>query len=225
MNYAQFHDMIKRFFTKSRNLLPNFETIRYYNLNNLDKLAGNLMTKTNKSSNTSNFFGKLRKKLTHSHEKNSNAPESLNSLGTGVLPEPPLNPYYSRDITNVLFLSKRGMSRAPLAREVMRKYFIYLNSLAVFALQQGGFLMHMNFVLLTSGWCRVQKSSDMNFRECTQSEYGELSSANLIISLDQESEQYIKSRKFYIRGQVRPIGMFLPAGNSPYMLTLLREMN
>ena len=39
MNYAQFHDMIKRFFTKSRNLLPNFETIRYYNLNNLDKLA------------------------------------------------------------------------------------------------------------------------------------------------------------------------------------------
>ena len=46
---------------------------------------------------------------------------------------------------------------------------------------------------------------------------GELSSSNLIITLDQESEHYIKSRNFYIRGQVRPIGMFLPAGNSPYV--------
>jgi len=46
---------------------------------------------------------------------------------------------------------------------------------------------------------------------------GELSSANLIISLDKESEEYTKSRKFYIRGQVRPIGMFLPAGDSPYI--------
>ena len=45
----------------------------------------------------------------------------------------------------------------------------------------------------------------------------ELSSANLIITLDQESEEYAKSRKFYIRGQVRPIGMFLPAGESPFI--------
>ena len=53
----------------------------------------------------------------------------------------------------------------------------------------------------------------------------ELSSANLIITLDQESEEYAKSRKFYIRGQVRPIGMFLPAGESPLLRTHLNGEN
>lgn len=176
------------------------------------------MTKTNKSSNTSNFFGKLRKKLTHSHEKNSNAPESLNSLGTGVLPEPPLNPYYSPDITNVLFLSKRGMSRAPLAREVMRKV-LHLSELF------GSIRPSARGISDAYEFCpfdkrMVQSAKKFGYElsgNARRVNMGELSSANLIISLDQESEQYIKSRKFYIRGQVRPIGMFLPAGNSPYI--------
>ena len=176
------------------------------------------MTKTNKSSNTSNFFGKLRKKLTHSHEKNSNAPESLNSLDTGVLPEPPLNPYYSPDITNVLFLSKRGMSRAPLAREVMRKV-LHLSELF------GSIRPSARGISDAYEFCpfdkrMVQSAKKFGYELSGNSRrvnMGELSSANLIITLDQESDQYIKSRKFYIRGQVRPIGMFLPAGNSPYI--------
>jgi len=176
------------------------------------------MTKTNKSSNTSNFFVKLRKKLTHSHEKNSNTPESLNSLDTGVLPEPPLNPYYSPDITNVLFLSKRGMSRAPLAREVMRKV-LHLSELF------GSVRPSARGISDAYEFCpfdkrMVQSAKKFGYELSGNSRrvnMGELSSANLIITLDQESDQYIKSRKFYIRGQVRPIGMFLPAGNSPYI--------
>ena len=46
---------------------------------------------------------------------------------------------------------------------------------------------------------------------------GDLSSANLIVTLDQESEQYTKTRKYYIRGEVRPIGMFLSAGSLPFI--------
>ena len=176
------------------------------------------MTKTNKSSNTSNFFGKLRKKLTHSHEKNSNAPESLNSLGTGVLPEPPLNPYYSPDITNVLFLSKRGMSRAPLAREVMRKVLHFSELFGSIRPSARGISDAYEFCPFDKRMVQSAKKFGYELSgNARRVNMGELSSANLIISLDQESEQYIKSRKFYIRGQVRPIGMFLPAGNSPYI--------
>ena len=53
----------------------------------------------------------------------------------------------------------------------------------------------------------------------------ELSSANLIITLDRESEEYTKSRHFYIRGEVKAIGAFLPSGDTPYGLTPLRVTN
>ena len=53
---------------------------------------------------------------------------------------------------------------------------------------------------------------------------GDLSSANLIVTLDQESDQYTKTRKYYIRGEVRPIGMFLSAGSLPSLQTPLKEM-
>ena len=65
-------------------------------------------------------------------------------------------------MTNVLFLSKRGLSRAPLAREVMRKLLHLSDHFGSIRPLQEGFQMHMNFVHLTSGWCTVLESSDMN---------------------------------------------------------------
>ncbi|MEK9773530.1 MAG: hypothetical protein VW576_08170, partial [Opitutae bacterium] len=176
------------------------------------------MNKTNKLSKTSIFFGKLRKKLTHSHEKNSNVPESLNISDTGVLSEPPLAPYYSPDVTNVLFLSKRGLSRAPLAREVMRKVLHSSDHFGSIRPSARGISDAYEFCPFDKRMVQAAQKSGYDLAGSSRRvNMGELSSANLIITLDQESEQYVKSRTFYIRGQVRQIGMFLPAGNSPYI--------
>jgi len=73
------------------------------------------MTNTTNSKNTSNFFRKPRK-------GNARAPHSNKSKLTGFQ-----NPWKvpkafpaEKDQKKVLFLSKRGMTRSPVAREVMR---------------------------------------------------------------------------------------------------------
>ena len=45
----------------------------------------------------------------------------------------------------------------------------------------------------------------------------DLAQADLIIPLDHESDDFTKVHKNAIRGEVRPFGMFLPAGSSPYL--------
>ena len=45
----------------------------------------------------------------------------------------------------------------------------------------------------------------------------DLAQADLIIPLDHESDDFTKVHRTAIRGEVRPLGMFLPAGSSPYL--------
>ena len=45
----------------------------------------------------------------------------------------------------------------------------------------------------------------------------DLAQADLIIPLDHESDDFTKVHRTAIRGEVRPFGMFLPAGSSPYL--------
>ena len=176
------------------------------------------MTKTNKSSYTSNFFGKLKKKLSHSQETNNDIPASVISKETRISAEVPPNPYYSAEITSVLFLSKRGLSRAPLAREVMRKLLYLSEHFGSIRPSARGISDAYEFCPFDKRM--VQAARKFGYELAGNSRrvnMGELSSANLIVTLDQESEQYIKSRNFYIRGQVIQVGMFLPSGNPPYI--------
>ena len=75
------------------------------------------MTKTDKSFNTSNIFGKIRKKFAHSRDVKSSSSDAQKFPSSTDILEQAHAPYYSAELTNVLFLSKRGMSRAPLARK------------------------------------------------------------------------------------------------------------
>jgi len=176
------------------------------------------MTKTNNSSNTSNIFRRIKRKFGES-KSNKLTPSERNLLieSTNQDSQHP-TPYYSAEKTNVLFLSKRGLSRAPLAREVMR-------SLLHFSDHFGSVRPSARGISDAYEYCPFDKRMVLSAKKfgyeisgvSRRVNMGELSSANLLVPLDRESEEYTKTRKFYIRGQVRPVSMFLPTGHSPYL--------
>ena len=177
------------------------------------------MTRTNKSSKTRNFFRKIKGKFEGSSSvdpSDLNQESLVHQSGEGSYPNQA--PYYSPELTNVLFLSKRGMSRAPLAREVMRK-LLHLSDLF------GSIRPSARGISDAYEFCPFDKRMVHSARKFGYELSGnvrrinmsELSSANLIITLDRESEEYTKSRHFYIRGEVKAIGAFLPSGDSPYV--------
>ncbi len=176
------------------------------------------MTKTNNSSNTSNIFRRIRKKFGESKSEKLSSSDRNLLIDSEQLNPQHQTPYYSPDITNVLFLSKRGLSRAPLAREIIR-------TLLHFSDLFGGVRPSARGISDAYEFCPFDKRMVLSAKKfgydlsgsSRRVNMGELSSANLIVPLDRESEEYTKSRKFYIRGQVRPVSMFLPTNHSPYL--------
>ncbi len=176
------------------------------------------MTKTNKSANRSNLIRRIKKNLSKSR-KDKFPPYDPDGLSVLVdQTNQPVPPYYSSDLTNILFLSKRGLSRAPLAREIMRHLLHFSDHFGSIrpsargisdAYESCPFDKRMAHYARKFGYELSGNSRRVNM--------GELSSANLIVTLDWESENFIKSRKFYIRGEVRPIGMFLPSDGVCYI--------
>ena len=126
--------------------------------------------------------------------------------------------YQTGDASTILFLSKRGMSRSPLAREVLRE-----------KISQSPFF----------GKCRVSSRGvtqaydqcpiDGNLRSFADkigyvlqgysrfSTLPDLAQADLIIPLDHESDDFTKVHRNAIRGEVKPFGIYLPAGSAPYL--------
>jgi protein-tyrosine-phosphatase len=176
------------------------------------------MTKINKKSNTSNLFRKIKNKLGTSQAGSlEQAKEELLEDTSNRISQHQ-TPYYSPDQVSILFLSKRGLSRAPLAREVMRKLLHFSDHFGSIRPSARGISDAYEFcpfdkrMILAAEKFGYQLSG--NSRRVNMAE---LSSANLIITLDRESEEHINSRKFYIRGQHKPIGLFLSAGETPYI--------
>tara|TARA_B100000035_G_C20849739_1_gene486885 strand:- start:84 stop:704 length:621 start_codon:yes stop_codon:yes gene_type:complete len=144
--------------------------------------------------------------------------ENLHLERNKPLASSPNHRYQTGDASTVLFLSKRGMSRSPLAREVLRE-----------KISQSPFF----------GKCRVSSRGvtqaydqcpiDGNLRTFADkigyvlqgysrfSTLPDIAQANLIIPLDHESDDFTKVHRNAIRGVVKPFGIFLPAGSSPYL--------
>ena len=176
------------------------------------------MANKNKTSFTSNLFGKIRTKFTYPRTKSSELSDTpIPQLGT-EFPSPTSAPYYSAELTNILFLSKRGLSRAPLAREVMR--FLLQHSEYFGSIRPSARGISDAYEYCPFDKRMVQSARKFGYELSGNSRkvnMGELSSASLIVTLDRESENFTKSRKFYIRGDVKPIGLFLQSGNYPYI--------
>ena len=126
--------------------------------------------------------------------------------------------YHSDDLTSILFLSKRGMSRSPLAREIMRDVISessYFGRIRTFARGvtkaydqcplDGRMKRHCGAIGISiNGFSRFSTLPD-------------LASAEIIVTLDQESDNFVENHAEVILGHVRPLGSFLPRGSSPYV--------
>ena len=127
-------------------------------------------------------------------------------------------PYYSPGLTNILFLSNRGLSRAPLAREVIRSLLHLSDHFGSVRPSARG--ISDAYDLCSFDKRMVQTARKFGYELMGNSRkvnMAELSSANLIIPLDEETEKFVNSRTFYINGQVCPIAMFLQADAHPYI--------
>ena len=176
------------------------------------------MNNTNNSKDKSNIFKKFTSKLT-----NKSIP-SIDHLIADEIGKQPSGfsrnetPYFSAGITSILFLSKRGISRAPLAREVMRSL---LHKSDLFgSIRPSARGISDAYDLCAFDKRMVHRASLQGLEisgHSRRANTSELSAANLIVPLDQESEQYSKSRTFYIRGKVLPISIFFNTENLTYI--------
>ena len=119
---------------------------------------------------------------------------------------------------NVLFLSKRGISRAPMAREAMR-HLVRQGNL------QGAFRIKCRGIRPEYDSCPI----DLRMREVScNREYSlpafsklvkekDLKEANLILAMGIESVSFVKENKEKINGSTRPFEQFLPAGSEPFL--------
>ena len=126
--------------------------------------------------------------------------------------------YRNFDLTTILFLSKRGMSRAPLAREIMSELLentdlfgrVRTSSRGVtdaydqcpIDARMSKFSSKLGFFL--NGFSRLATVPD-------------IANSDVIITLDYESENFIRLNKSYVKGITRPIGIFFSNGSSPYI--------
>jgi protein-tyrosine-phosphatase len=127
--------------------------------------------------------------------------------------------YLANDLSTILFLSKRGISRSPLAREALRKV---LASSSHF----GRFRIACRGVTEAYDQCPLDlrmKEAISHIKEYTfdgLSRFAlkpDLAKADLILTMDEESEIFVKENMESIRGEVRPFGLFLPPGSLPHL--------
>ena len=126
--------------------------------------------------------------------------------------------YSGNEITKILFLSKRGMSRSPLAREMMRTL---LEGTQLF----GRVRASSRGVTEAYDQCpidaRMSKfSTKLGYFLQGFSRFAtipDLASADIIITLDHESEEFVNLHKSFIRGISRPLGIFFSPGSDPYI--------
>ena len=126
--------------------------------------------------------------------------------------------YQSSDLPTILFLCKRGMSRSPLAQEIMRNLLQRSSYFGRIRVSSRGVSIAYNDCSVDG---RMQSySSKLGLILHGTSKFAtvpELANAALIITMDADSEDFVKVHKNAIRGHTRPIGIFLAPGSEPYI--------
>jgi protein-tyrosine-phosphatase len=173
------------------------------------------MTNKTNSQNTSNIFRRLRK-------GNSRSPHNL---GPTAKPSGFKNSWTGRkdlpsegDLKKILFLSKRGMSRSPIGREVMRSVLEKTDFSGKVVVMSAGVTKAYEECPIDKGmqeFCKLLGYHlQANSRFANPSILGQ---ADLVVTLDNESEEFARVRQQAIRGVVRPLGVFMAPGCEPYV--------
>lgn len=171
------------------------------------------MTNKPNSKNSSNIFRRPRK-------GNSRTPYNSNFKVTGFH-----NPWRSpkdlpveKDLKTVLFLSKRGMTRAPTAREVMRSLIErsdWFGKVDVFSAGVTKAYDECPIDQRMKEFCK-----EFGYRLQARSSFANpsiLAAADIIITLDHASEEFVGVQKHSIRGKIHPLGVFMAPGCEPYI--------
>ena len=178
------------------------------------------------------FGGKMTNTDKHNQTTKNHPPmnldslESLSSVSPPNMSKPnytlptraPNRTYQSSDLPTILFLSKRGMSRSPLAQEIMRNLLQKSSYFGRIRVSSRGVNVAYNDCSVDG---RMQTyASKLGLILHGSAKFAtipELANASLIISMDADSEDFTKIHKHSIRGQVRPIGIFFSPGSEPYV--------
>jgi protein-tyrosine-phosphatase len=171
------------------------------------------MTNKPNSKNSSNIFRRPRK-------GNSRAPHNSNAKVTGFH-----NPWRSPkdlptegELKTILFLSKRGMTRAPVAREVMRSLIErseWFGKVDVFSAGVTKAYDECTIDQRMKEFCK-----EFGYRLQARSSFAnpsKLADADIVISLDRASEEFVGLQKHSIRGKNHPLGVFMAPGCEPYV--------
>ena len=122
------------------------------------------------------------------------------------------------NLLEVLLLSKRGISRSPLAREILRKELATGNSSERIRLTARGTTeaydqcpidRRMSLACEGRGYI-LEGLSRFALRP-------DLAQADIIITMDGDSDEFVRVNSGSIRGQVKPFGLFLPGGSEPHL--------
>jgi protein-tyrosine-phosphatase len=171
------------------------------------------MTNIANSKNSSNIFRRPRK-------GNSKAPHNFNAKVTGFQ-----NPWRSpkdlpaqEDLKTILFLSKRGMTRAPVAREAMRSLVERSEWFGKVDVVSAGVTKAYDECPIDQRMKAICK--EFGYRLQTRSSFANpliLADADIIITLDRESEEFVGLQKHSIRGGIHPLGIYMAPGCEPYV--------
>lgn len=126
--------------------------------------------------------------------------------------------YQNQNSSTILFLSKRGMSRSPLAREVLREQISQSPFFGKCQVTSRGVTKAYDHCPI-DGNLRTYADKIGYFLQGYSrfATVPDLAQADLIIPLDHESEDFTRVYHTSIIGIVRPFGIFLPTGSLPFL--------
>lgn len=126
--------------------------------------------------------------------------------------------YQSSDLPTILFLCKRGMSRSPLAQEIMRDLLQRSSYFGRIRVSSRGVNIVYNDCSVDGRMQSYSSKLDLILHGTSKfATVPDLANASLIITMDADSEDFVKVHKNAIRGHTRPIGIFLAPGSEPYI--------
>jgi protein-tyrosine-phosphatase len=126
--------------------------------------------------------------------------------------------YSGNGLTKILFLSKRGMSRSPLAREMMRTLLEGTQLFGRVRTSSRGVTQAYDQCPIDARMSRFSTKLGYFLQGFSRfATIPDLASADIIITLDHESEEFVNLHKAFVRGISRPLGIFFSPGSDPYI--------
>ncbi|MEJ6522757.1 MAG: hypothetical protein QNL65_01160 [Opitutales bacterium] len=126
--------------------------------------------------------------------------------------------YSGNELTKILFLSKRGMSRSPLAREMMRTLLEGSQLFGRVRTSSRGVTQAYDQCPIDARMSKFSNKLGYFLQGFSRfATIPDIASADIIVTLDHESEEFVKINKSFIRGLSRPLGIFFSPGSDPYV--------